>query len=1096
MKKLVFILSIISYAFSLSAQNMNICGPTNFGGSDLCGAACLNCNLNGLQFTTAGYTPQTPPGWCGSVENEQWFQFIPVCNSVTFLATPSNCTDGNGIQIAVYESCSGLPIVCNGGAVGQGTTPLSITANVVPGKTYLIAIDGWAGDQCDGVLNVVPSNCITNSSLTNTIVINNPAIVGPDTACIGSTQSYTISGVTGSDFFQWDGTPGTFVNGQAVPVTLAGSATDQWLILIPIQLDSVFISAKATTVCGDTTGSQTIFKTIHSLPAASVTLPDTSFCGSQFTLPWGQIIQQGGTYFGTMGQSSGCDTVFIQTVVQTFGVPSQSINDILICTGESYQVFNQAYSQTGSYTIFGSGLGACDSIVYLRLYTIDALAKISGNPNLSCLNPNTLLKSAGPSASFSRIDTWTDIVGNVLAQTHSFLPDTPGVYIHTVSALSFTGQLCTASDTFTVNQIGQCTNIDYSISGCNNNSITVNLSPEPANLNFKLTVSNALGYLDSGLVHTFTQFGRYDIIVEDLGNPGCLQYFSIYIPSNAPTLTLSGKVYIDVDRDCTLSPGDILATGQQVKLRKVNTNISNVFVTAADGSFNINVVPGQHQFDAELPYKNCPLTISGGQCETIDSIVVLLESLDSCVLFDISQASLGFTRCEQTKSTIKVTSYNTTVQSNVQLTIAHDPLLSVVSASLPILSQTVTSLVLDLGTLSPYQSKYAEVIYLSSCNAPLGTIHCVNLAVTPSNQCNFYSGPVLKVSGLCLVDSIKFTVTNTGSDMLAPQSWYEYSLFPFALLNSGTVQLMSNESQEFISLNSSAAFLVDQHLDYPLSQQAGVEVRSCNNSQLATRVRDLNLDYSSELNYCQENVGSYDPNDKQGLPVGISPEHFIAKGSDIEYTVRFQNTGTAPAKQIRIVDTLSNLLDWSSFRVISSSHASLWNISPQGVLNIYYNDINLPDSFSSSVESQGYFSYRMEQWQSNPLGAQILNSANIYFDQNPPISTNTTLQTNGVRRFASSAVVEVPVAQAAILPNPFNDGCRVVVSNVQFAEGGKYIGELYDAYGKYYLSRDFDGNTLVLNDLTHLPQGMYFVKVYDKASRKLIVSAKAVRIQR
>ncbi len=68
-------------------------------------------------------------------------------------------------------------------------------------------------------------------------------------------------------------------------------------------------------------------------------------------------------------------------------------------------------------------------------------------------------------------------------------------------------------------------------------------------------------------------------------------------------------------------------------------------------------------------------------------------------------------------------------------------------------------------------------------------------------------------------------------------------------------------------------------------------------------------------------VCSYDPNDKQVYPAGIGEQHYtLINNDELIYTIRFQNTGNDTAFNIIIADTLSNHLDRSTFRPITSSH--------------------------------------------------------------------------------------------------------------------------------------------------------------------------------
>ncbi|MEZ4956293.1 MAG: hypothetical protein R2825_22230 [Saprospiraceae bacterium] len=77
---------------------------------------------------------------------------------------------------------------------------------------------------------------------------------------------------------------------------------------------------------------------------------------------------------------------------------------------------------------------------------------------------------------------------------------------------------------------------------------------------------------------------------------------------------------------------------------------------------------------------------------------------------------------------------------------------------------------------------------------------------------------------------------------------------------------------------------------------------------------------------CRENTGSYDPNDKTGFPLGIDEDHFILKNTDIEYLIRFQNTGTDTALTVVIRDTLSPYLDPTSIEMGGGSHAFRYEI--------------------------------------------------------------------------------------------------------------------------------------------------------------------------
>jgi uncharacterized repeat protein (TIGR01451 family) len=132
---------------------------------------------------------------------------------------------------------------------------------------------------------------------------------------------------------------------------------------------------------------------------------------------------------------------------------------------------------------------------------------------------------------------------------------------------------------------------------------------------------------------------------------------------------------------------------------------------------------------------------------------------------------------------------------------------------------------------------------------------------------------------------------------------------------------------------------------------------------------------------------AYDPNDKNP-----NRDTITALDYPIDYTIRFQNTGTDSAHNIIIHDTLSSLLDWTSFEFIESSHPVSVQMNPgNGAVAFIYNDIFLPDSNVNEPASHGQLSYRIYPLMSVPAGSAIHNTASIYFDANPPVVTNDAL---------------------------------------------------------------------------------------------------------
>ena len=136
---------------------------------------------------------------------------------------------------------------------------------------------------------------------------------------------------------------------------------------------------------------------------------------------------------------------------------------------------------------------------------------------------------------------------------------------------------------------------------------------------------------------------------------------------------------------------------------------------------------------------------------------------------------------------------------------------------------------------------------------------------------------------------------------------------------------------------------------------------------------------------------AYDPNDKAGFPAGWSDDHYVLAGDTIEYRIRFQNTGNAPATDVIVEDTLDVSLDANSFEWLGSSHPMTYAYYPEArAMHFRFMGIMLPDSVNNEPESHGWIRYRMVVRADAQHDELVENTAHIYFDNNEAVVTNTT----------------------------------------------------------------------------------------------------------
>ena len=196
----------------------------------------------------------------------------------------------------------------------------------------------------------------------------------------------------------------------------------------------------------------------------------------------------------------------------------------------------------------------------------------------------------------------------------------------------------------------------------------------------------------------------------------------------------------------------------------------------------------------------------------------------------------------------------------------------------------------------------------------------------------------------------------------------------------------------------------------------------CIQVSISTNTTEINYN-NNLLSQCFTVVGSFDPNDKAVFP----PSMDISGDRWLTYIIRFQNTGTADAEHIYITDTLSPFLDWSTFSLLSYSHQPLTQVYNDGLVKFSFPHINLPDSNTNEPDSHGYVQYKIRAKDSLALGNSIENTANIFFDFNVPVITNTT----------SNAVINCSIPPTIIIAS-ICEGDSYSLNGVLYINDGIY----------------------------------------------------------
>ena len=224
---------------------------------------------------------------------------------------------------------------------------------------------------------------------------------------------------------------------------------------------------------------------------------------------------------------------------------------------------------------------------------------------------------------------------------------------------------------------------------------------------------------------------------------------------------------------------------------------------------------------------------------------------------------------------------------------------------------------------------------------------------------------------------------------------------------------------------------------------------------------------------------SYDPNDKQVWPAGETDNGYLpVEPTTLEYLVRFQNTGNAAAFNIRVDDDLDPNLDWSTYEVIATSHYCEPSIDmSNGHIEWYFPDIMLPDSTANEPESHGFIRYRVATGPAVYEGMTVENTAYIYFDFNPAVITNTTLNTFSDEYF--TGIEETEGLTIGTFPNPAEDRLTVTLRGARVHQLS-----LIGLDGKTVLTQRPKGPQTTLS-LDGLAEGLYLLRATDAQGHTL-----------
>lgn len=604
------------------------------------------------------------------------------------------------------------------------------------------------------------------------------------------------------------------------------------------------------------------------------------------------------------------------------------------------------------------------------------------------------------------------------------------------------------------------------------------------------------GYIVGGakIQSAYTRTNMYLIKTDDLGE----------IYGN----TLRGYVFADSNADCANTSGEhpfanwmVKASGLQTFYTSTDAN-GHYWMRVDTGDYQVTLHPAADNIYWSTSCTNDTLQISIPQnLTTIDtSFAQTTEAF--CPLLTVDMGTTFLRRCFDNTYMIQYCNTGTADATNAYIDATFDDFIIVNATSIQVPYTQIDSVTyrFPIGNIAIGECGSIAVPVTVSCTTYIGQTHCSEVEIFPNQSCLLpeWTGPSVDLNAECRNDSAIFILHNSNGAMQVAQSYVIYA--DTLIAQTGSILLQSGETQEIgfsASIGSAYRMEVNQAVSYPAylgDTIVSIAIAACGDSSTGAWITQFdNYDGAPSLDIdCRMNIGAYDPNDKTPSPQGVGEEHFIYDNTELEYLIRFQNTGTDTAFTIVVRDTISNYLDLTSIQPGASSHSYTWRIYGDNVqaVEFTFNNIQLPDSFVNEVASHGFIKYRINQKRSNSLGSIIQNTAAIYFDFNEPVFTNTTFHTIG-EDFLESIVITAISENATnenrvkIYPNPFTS-----LTTFELPNSASSQLVISDALGRTVKTLNTNSDKIQLSS-EGLANGLYFYRVSSNGKQidagKLII---------
>ncbi|MDJ1501238.1 DUF7619 domain-containing protein [Xanthocytophaga agilis] len=488
----------------------------------------------------------------------------------------------------------------------------------------------------------------------------------------------------------------------------------------------------------------------------------------------------------------------------------------------------------------------------------------------------------------------------------------------------------------------------------------------------------------------------------------------VFVYSTDQKSYISGKIYADRNQNCGFDNTDagipsITVVANPGKYYASTDKLGNYRIPVPVGTYTVSQVLNADKILLQpvCPASNVSESVTVAKEKDQVTGINFANTVIDVPHLEVSVNSDRRRRCFTSMMAVTYSNTGYIAATNVKVYVKLPQYVIFKSANKPYTIDADNNYVFSIDSLKPNQSGSIYIMDSVACVANItGLTQCTKVWITPPNE---YTATLpansqwdksdIILIGKCVGNGrVQMVIKNIGQSM-ADSAEFRI-LLDAQLAFRKNYKLITGDSLVLkIPANGKTIRLeADQRPDHPRKSQSNLTIEGCIASTSDVVSKGLvdilpQDDIEPEVAIqCMPIIDSFDPNDKQVSPAGTANDHYTPTDTELKYTIHFQNTGTDYAYKVVVVDTLSENLDIATLQIGAASHTYSLKVSGKGqpVLTWTFYNINLPDSTRDQAGSNGFIQFSIKPKANLPERTLIENYADIFFDYNDPVRTNTT----------------------------------------------------------------------------------------------------------